>query len=333
MFDMSVLPISPQRILVFRALKLGDLLCAVPAFRALRRAYPDAHIALLSLPWAADFVRLFPAYFDEFIAFPGWPGLPEQELDPARTAAFLADMQARKWDLALQMQGNGTFVNAMLMLFGAKTTAGYFPKNNPEQLMDNPSLWMPYPEQEHEVKRHVQLMEFMGLQSTGYDLEFPPTPASVALPNVLTNLDRPYVCIHAGGISGRRWPESQFAQVADKLAYQGFVIVLTGTQAEKPIVQRVQATMQQPVIDLAGQTDLPTLAAVLRHSALLVSNDTGVSHLAAACHVPSVVIFTSADPAEWAPLNTERHRVVRESEANPERVVLEALSLPQLLLS
>ncbi|KAB7733345.1 glycosyltransferase family 9 protein [Rudanella paleaurantiibacter] len=322
----QMLQSPPQRIVVFRALKLGDLLCSVPAFRALRRAFPQAHIALLSLPWAADFVRLFPAYFDEFISFPGWPGLPEQPVDPAKTVAFLAQMQARQWDVALQMQGNGTFVNAMLSLFGARLVAGYYPQLLPAERMGSPDLWMPYPQPEHEVIRHVQLMEFLGLTPAGYELEFPATPTDFPLPDALNALHEPYVCIHAGGISGRRWPAEQFAQVADRLATAGLPVVLTGTGAESPIAQTVQQHMHHRAVDLTGQTDLPTLAAVLRQSVGLVSNDTGVSHLATACQVPSVVIFTSADPAEWAPLATHRHRAVREADTTP-------TALADLLLS
>ena len=322
---------TPRRIVVFRALKLGDLLCAVPAFRALRRAYPDAHIALLSLNWATEFVDLFSDYFDEFIAFPGWPGLPEQPVDPDRTVAFLADMQAQQWDVALQMQGNGTFVNPMLSLFGARVLTGYFPQDQPEQRMGDSTLWMPYPQRTHEVKRHVQLMTFLGLESTGYELEFPQTLPSDSIPAALQALHQPFVCLHAGGISGRRWPEAKFAEVANRLADKGFTIVLTGSLAEQPITQNVQQHMRHPAVDLTGQTTLRTLAAVLRRATLLVSNDTGVSHVAAACHVPSVVIFTSADPAEWAPLNNKRHRVIREADADPARVADEALRLYQIL--
>ncbi len=321
----DLFPQPPRRIAVFRAIKLGDLLCAVPAFRALRRAYPDAHIALISLPWAAEFVTRFSAYFDEFIQFPGWPGLPEQPLNVAHSVAFLQQMQTRQWDLVFQMQGNGTLVNAMLTLFGAKAVVGYHPTQHPEQHVPNPEFFMPYPESEHEVKRWVQLMAFAGISTAGYDLEFFLTDddrmkARQVLGQHLTDSDK-YVVLHAGGISGRRWPEGRFAEVGNALTERGFTVVLTGTAAETSIIEAVQVRMQHPTVSLAGQTDLGTLAAVLAGAAVLVSNDTGVSHLAAACHVPSVVIFTSADPAEWAPLDRTRHRVVLEWEATTERVM------------
>src|SRR4051812_9355445 len=97
-----------RSIIIFRALQLGDMLCAVPAFRALRQRFPDARISIAGLPWMKLFVERFSKYLDEFILFPGYPGLPEQPQDNAATLDFLSGIQRRKFDLAIQMQGNGS---------------------------------------------------------------------------------------------------------------------------------------------------------------------------------------------------------------------------------
>jgi ADP-heptose:LPS heptosyltransferase len=68
--------------------------------------------------------------------------------------------------------------------------------------------------------------------------------------------------------------------------------------------------MHHPALDLAGDTDLGTFAAVIARMDLLVTNDTGASHLAAASGTPSVVLFGPSRPSVWGPLDTARHRPV-----------------------
>src|SRR6478736_1054109 len=99
-------PARPK-VAVFRALKLGDLMVAVPALRALRAALPTAEIALIGLPWAREFVAHFGKYL---IAF----------------HEFLGKMQAAQFDLAIQLHGSGPIVNPLVQQFGARHTAGFY---------------------------------------------------------------------------------------------------------------------------------------------------------------------------------------------------------------
>lgn len=319
------------KIAVFRALKVGDLLVSIPGVRALRNHYPKAQITLISLPWAEEFITHYPHLFDQFFAFPGYEGLPEQPFDKEKTAAFLKRMQKEHFDLVIQMHGNGTIVNPMIALFGASLTAGYYPEEQ-EELCFNGKTFMPYPLKEHEIKRHIRLMEFLGIPNAGLAIEFTITrkdqEAFMELSDTYDLNPKHYICIHAGGISGGRWPEKDFAKVADFLAKLGYQIVLTGTVNEGEIAEAVMTHMQHKAVSLIGQTDLGTLACLLKYSALLISNDTGVSHLAAAVRTPSVVIFTTSDPLQWAPLDTSLHHAIMKSNISDYRVVaIDALSL------
>src|SRR6185312_13704903 len=160
MIPETSLSMTPHTIALLRALQLGDLLCAVPAFRSLRTAFPRAHIALIGLPWSQAFVNRFARYLDEFIEFPGYPGLPEQPVAIAAIPEFLTAMQRRRFDLALQMHGNGRYTNQLLPLLGATMTAGFVPPGS--HGLDE-RLFMPYPDHLPEADRHVALLRHLGI--------------------------------------------------------------------------------------------------------------------------------------------------------------------------
>ncbi|MFO1268302.1 MAG: hypothetical protein U1F67_16925 [Rubrivivax sp.] len=91
-----------RRIAVFRALMLGDMLCALPALRALKAGFPGAQVALIGLPWAAEWAARL-AEVDDFIAFPGYPAFAETPTaDVGALPFFLATVQARRFDLAVR---------------------------------------------------------------------------------------------------------------------------------------------------------------------------------------------------------------------------------------
>jgi ADP-heptose:LPS heptosyltransferase len=307
----SKMPV-PRRVAILRALKLGDLLVAVPAFRALRAAWPEAEIHLVGLPWAHSFVERYRCYLDGFRAFPGYPGLPEREPDIARIPAFLSEMQGERFDLAIQLHGSGSFVNSLTVLFGARRSAGFY---LPGDYCPDAELFYPWPARGREVMRLLTLIEFLGLPLKGDHLEFPLRDedfrALDQLPGAEDLRAGEYVCLHPGAsVPQRRWPPEWFAGIGDALARRGLRLVLTGSAAETELTASVARAMRAPALDLAGQTELGTAAALLSRSRLLVCNDTGVSHLADALQVPSVVLSTGNNPERWGPRDRRLHHVL-----------------------
>ncbi len=322
--------VPPQKVIILRPLQFGDLMCAVPAFRALRSALPSAEIVLLGLPWAEQFANRFRHYLDRHICFPGFPGFPEREPDIYAFPQLLTRTQSEQYDLALQMHGSGCLSNSIVSLFGAKEMAGFFLEGN---FCPDPNAFMPYPQHGHEIHRLLALVEFLGLMPAGQRaddrLEFPLSDCDWREYEELRNryaFGAEMVVIHPGARAvERRWPVEKFAEVGDLLADAGYQILLTGTQSEQEIARQVQARMTAPAVNLCGETGFGALGALLAASRLLVSNDTGVSHLAPALRVPSVILFSASEPERWAPLDQNLHRrILNAGSVDPETVYREA---------
>jgi ADP-heptose:LPS heptosyltransferase len=255
-------------------------------------------------------VRRFHRYIDEFIEFPGHPAMPEQPARQALWADFIAHMRARRMDFALQLHGSGEVSNDVVAAFGAARCGGFCA--NADAAPD-PTTFLTWQPREPEVLRYVRLMRHLGMPDSGTELEWPrlEDDADGAVPPELERGS--YVCVHAGArLPSRRWPVERFAEVADRLSRCGYTVVVTGSEEEASLAAGLVRHMSAPALNLAGKTSLGGLAQLIRCARLLICNDTGVSHVAAAVGTPSVVVCCGADPERWAPLDGLRHRVLHE---------------------
>jgi ADP-heptose:LPS heptosyltransferase len=318
---------SPARVLVLRALELGDLLCSVPAFRSIRAAYPDAEITLLGLPWAESFVARFHAYLDRFLPFQGYPGLPEHPFDARRTTAFLKSLREERYDLAIQMHGSGLIVNPLISMLGARRIAGFF---EPGQYCPDDQTFFPYPDSGPEIRRWLHLTEKLGMPSHGEELEFPLTQEDwdgfAGFTRSVGLNEEPYVCLHPGARSpDRRWAADKFARVGDALAAAGLRVFITGSDVEIEIAENVARQMERRGEVVAGKSDLGAIACLLAQATAYVGNDTGVAHIATALKTPGVLIFTGSDPKRWAPLTGRLSARIDAGAASPDSAQREPL--------
>ncbi len=305
---------SIQRIAVFRALQLGDLLVAVPALRALRARFPYAEVTLIGLPWAREFAQRFQHYIDRFVEFAGYPGIDELPMDVQRTEQFIAAQRKHRYDLAIQMHGSGRTSNPFVHELGARITVGYYEGARPENL----TLGALYPHDQHEIYRNLGLISLLGAAKPAdprleYPLSEEDHEEAACLLRSLSDARRPWIGIHSGSRPpARRWPAEYFATVADTLSQRlGAQIVLTGGPGEEAIVEAVLERMQTPALNLAGRTSLGSLAALISRLDLFISNDTGPAHLAHAINRPSITLFGPAEFQRWAPLDQTLHAAVR----------------------
>ncbi|HUH58640.1 MAG TPA: glycosyltransferase family 9 protein [Candidimonas sp.] len=314
---MSALPRSslweppPAKIAIFRALNLGDLLCIVPALRALRKAFPTARVTLIGLDSARPVVERFGGYLDDLLLFPGDPAFPEQEPRLAELPAFYRCARERHFDVALQLHGSGGRANVIVEALGARRWAGFVP----DHARQEHGRLMAWPDAEPEIHRYLLLLNYLGLRVDGPGLEFPLTPRDMADAGRLAReagIDAGRtVVIHPGArMASRRWPVERYASVARTLVDDGWQVAITGSQDERDLVCRLLQASGRRLVDLCGRTTLGSLAALLQHVPLLVCNDTGVSHVAAAVGVSSIVIACGSDANRWAPLDKTRHCVL-----------------------
>jgi len=321
---------SVRRVAVLRALGLGDMVCATPALRALRHRFPNAHITLVGQAWAQAWALRIPEV-DGFVAMPDHPLTREAEggrmaavtdgavPETADVSAFVQTMRDLSLDLAVQMHGSGRISNAVVDQWGARHVLAFCEVLSTHE-QDPCRRNLAWPRHGSEVSRLMQLVSCLdagGSPPASLDLIHPVVePDRAAVRELLRAQGLPpghgrgWVCVHAGSKwASRRWPTARFAAVAKALAERGHAIVLTGTAAERALAQGIRQQVPQ-AIDLCGLTDLWTLGAVIEGARLLLCNDTGVSHMAAALKVPSVVISCGSDVARWAPADALRHQVL-----------------------
>jgi ADP-heptose:LPS heptosyltransferase len=271
------------RVLLLRALGLGDFLTGVPAYRAVRRAFPGHRVVLAAPPAFAGLAPLTGA-IDEV--------LPTAELEPVR-------WPGPPPEVAIDLHGRGPASHRLvaalrpgrLIVFGGPHGGGF----------PGPP-WYPG---EHEVARWCRLCAESGLPADPADLLLArPAPRNGGGP-------RPTL-IHSGAASeSRRWPAARFGAVARTLAAAGHCVRLTGSASERDHAERVAVLAGLPGASvLAGRTSLAGLAGLVASARLVISGDTGVSHLASAYARPSVTLFGPVPPAEWGPPRHPRHQVL-----------------------
>ena len=296
------------RIAVLRANALGDFLAALPALEALRAAYPDAEIVLLGADWHAGFLAGRPGPVDRVVPVPPSRGVrePAEDEDPAAVEAFFAAMRAERFDLALQLHGGGRWSNPFVRRLGARHTAGSSTVD--AEPLDRTVRYAFY---QPEVVRFLEVVALVGATPVVLEPRLALRDRDEAeVAAVLVGGPEPVVALHPGARDGRRrWPAEHFAAVGDGLADRGARVLVTGSAAERAVVGAVVDRMRHPAEPLVGAVSVGGLAALYARCAVVVSNDTGPRHLAAAVGAPTVGVYWCGTMVNYGPLTRTRQRV------------------------
>ncbi|MFF5176612.1 glycosyltransferase family 9 protein [Micromonospora sp. NPDC000316] len=298
-----------RRIAVLRANALGDFIFVLPALDALRAAYPSAEIVLLGAPWHAKLWCDRPGPVDRVLVVPPARGIRDAEAGESASTIdeFVTAARGEGFDLAVQIHGGGANSNPLMSRLGARVTVGLRAEDAPP--LDR---WIRYVYYQHEVIRYLEVVALVGAEATTIVPTLTVTDADRAeAARVLGPADRPRVALHPGATdTRRRWPAERFAEVARELHRDGYEVLVTGTPSEREVVDRVVAAAGVPVRPQVGTLSLGGLAGCYAGCALVVSNDTGPLHLAAAVGAPTVGIFWVGNLINTANPLRGRHRPI-----------------------
>jgi ADP-heptose:LPS heptosyltransferase len=310
-------PAGPvNRVLLLRLERIGDLLMTLDAITAARAAWPEATIDLAVGSWNAPLARLIPG-----VATVRTADVPWLAREGAGDSWPVLIGRAREWrrqryDLVVNFEPD-IRSNVLAWLTGAPRRHGYWTGGG-GALLTHAAAFEPTTHVSVNAGRLIRAAA--GLPEPTDPASLPattrlkvPVEARARARALLGDVRRPWVGVHvSGGRESKQWHLDRFADVARRLANErGASIVLTGSQADRPLVDAVASRLATVrVVDASGALDLVDLAGLLSELDLFVSSDTGPMHVASAVGTPLVALFGPADPRRYGPRAPEQ-RVLR----------------------
>lgn len=296
---------EPRRILIIKPSALGDIILALPALSALKRSFPGAKISWLVRPEFAPLITGHP-FISDIILFDRkrlskWWCSPDSFKS---LWSLIRQLRAGKFDLVFDFQGlfrTGFFswVTGSKRRFGmagARELAHLFYTDKISQ--DASSI--------HLVDYYLKMAASAGATQGEAEFKLPEDAgAAAAVEKLLKSqgVNRNYAVIVPGAARNEKcWGVWNFSEIADSIASEfDLPIVATGSQSEQKIIEEMQEMATTRIINLAGKTAVRELVPLMKKASLVVSNDTGPGHIAAALGVPIVMIFGPTNPTRVCP--------------------------------
>ena len=302
-----------EKVLCVRLDTLGDVLMTTPAIRALKGSGAgQRRITLLTSPAGAEVAGLVPEIDEAIVYDAPWMKATAPRRDSQPEYAMAERLRDEGFDAAVifTVYSQSPLPSAFLCYLAGIPIRLAHCHENPYQLLTH---WVPDPEPHtlirHEVRRQLDLVASVGCRASDERLSLRvPEDARSRVLDMLAQLQldlrRPWVVIHPGASApSRRYPPESFAQAARLLALEdGCQVVFTGSEQESELVESIRGAMGAPSHSLAGRLDLAELAALISLAPVLISNNTGPVHVAAALGTPVVDIYALTNPQHtpWA---------------------------------
>jgi lipopolysaccharide heptosyltransferase II len=296
-----------QRLLAVRLDALGDVLMTTPALHAAKSSRPDRHVTVLTSIGGAEAARLTPDVDDVIVYDAPWVKASGDRAGAAADRQMIRRLAAGRFDAAVifTVYSQNPLPAAMLCFLADIPRRLAHCRENPYQLLTD---WIREREPEegvrHEVERQLDLVGAVGWGASDRRLRLDvPAAAAAEVERRLRALGLDgrgarWAVVHPGASApSRRYPLERFGTVVRTLAGRhGWRFVLTGSRGEIPLLERLCAEAPEKTVSLGGELSLAQLAALLERAPLLISNNTGPVHVAAAVGTPVVDLYALTNP-------------------------------------
>lgn len=294
-----------KNVLCVRLDGLGDLLMTEPALRAVKCAPQNPRVTLLTSSSGAQAAALMPEIDETIVYAAPWmkPPISDRASDDL---ALIGRLAKRRFDAAIIFTcfSQNPLPAALLCYLAGIPQRLAHCRENPYHLL---TTWIPDPEPaegiRHEVQRQLDLVGRVGFSPNDERMrimigEEARRRTGERLASLRIAPEEPIIVVHPGATAAsRRYPPELFADAVEQIHEQTHGrIFLTGDAAERPLIDEIRARVSAPVISLAGQLDLPDLAALINRADLLLVNNTGPAHIAAAVGTPVVDLYALTNP-------------------------------------
>jgi lipopolysaccharide heptosyltransferase II len=317
-------PLEADRVCIYRIGNIGDATCAIPAMHAIRRAYPAAHLTLVTSPGKAGLVGARElldgvSWLDEIVVYHA------EDIATARGRLELVrNLRARKFDVWIELPvvaaPLATLFRNLLVARSAGVRWGFGWRYEPRFAARSQTLFNDFPD---EVERLLAIVRAAGFAAD--DAEFPLELDDSNRRSVTALLDQagiagaePMIAFAPGAkLEPNRWPVDRFIEVGKSLAARGYAIVVLGGSSEAAMCERIAKAIGRNCASLAGKTTVRDSCEVLTRCTMLVCNDSGVQHLAAAVGTPCVSLFTRREfPGMWWPHGPQHEVLLKDVECH-----------------
>lgn len=300
------MPEVPGNILVIKPSSMGDIVLALPVLSALRKGFPDARISWLVRTDFAPLLENHP-HLTDIILFDR-EFLGKAWFRPRAFASLLSlimRLRRSKFDAVVDLQG--LFRTASLSwLSGCRKRLGM------ENAREFAHIFYTHKVTQdssciHLVDYYLKIITGLDIPEADVQFLLPSDPAAAdsingKLADHNVSPDNYAVFATGSAHSDKCWPVERFADLADRISSQfGLSIVVVGAASQTPAVDSLANLANVPIANFAGRTSITELIALIRNARLVVSNDTGPGHIAAALDKPLVLIFGRSNPARVAP--------------------------------